>query len=61
MIRFDSKTRCYTDGKNYVHANVLRDYAHNKLGLKSRRGRFSKRTIAAYFLDVFGVTEEVAS
>jgi len=60
MIRFDRKTQCYTDGKNYIHAKEIRAYAGKRLGLKSQRGRLSRDTIAAYFLDVFNVSEEVA-
>ena len=61
MIRFDRKTKCYTDGKgNYVHASELRAYAKTKLGLGKNRGRLSRETISAYFLDVFNVSDEVA-
>lgn len=61
MIRFDRKTKCYTDGKgNYVHASVLRTYAKTNLGLGKDRGRLSRDTIGAYFLDVFNVADEVA-
>ena len=61
MIRFDRKTKCYTDGKgNYVHASVLRAYAKEKLGLGKQRGRLSRDTISAYFIDVFNVADEVA-
>ena len=60
MIRFDRKTQCWTDGKNYVHAREIRNYARARLGLKAHRGRFSRDTIAAYFLDVFNVSDEVA-
>ena len=56
MIRYDRKTKCYTDGKgNYVHASVLRTYAKTNLGLGKDRGRLSRDTIGAYFLDVFNV------
>jgi hypothetical protein len=60
MIMYDRKTRCYTDGRNYVHASTVRDYAVKKLGIKSQRGKLSRESIAAYFLDVFQVSDEVA-
>lgn len=60
MIRFDRKTQCYTDGKNYIHAKEIRAYGRSRLGLKTERGRLSRDTIAAYFLDVFNVNDEVA-
>ena len=60
MIRFDRKTLCWTDGKNYIHAKEIRTYAAARLGVKSTRGKLSRDTIAAYFLDVFNVSDEVA-
>jgi hypothetical protein len=60
MILYDRKTKCYSDGRNYVHASVIRDYAIKKLGIKSQRGRLSRESIGAYFLDVFQVSDEVA-
>lgn len=60
MIMYDRKTRCYSDGKHYVHASVIRDYATKKLGINSERGRLSRESISAYFLDVFHVSDEVA-
>ena len=61
MISYDRKTLCWTDGKNYIHAKEIRRYAIARLGVKSKRGKLSRSTIAAYFLDVFNVNEEVAS
>ncbi len=60
MIMYDRKTRCYSDGKHYVHASVIRDYQTKRLGIIALRGRLSRESIAAYFLDVFQVTDEVA-
>ena len=61
MIRYDRKTKCYTDGKgNYVHASELRIFSKQVLGNTKQRGRLSRETIAAYFLDVFNVADEVA-
>ena len=60
MILYDRKTKCYTDGKNYVHASVIRDFQCKKLGIISSRGRLSRESISAYFLDVFQVSDEVA-
>ncbi len=61
MIVYDRKTKCYTDGKgNYVHATELRKYAKTNLGLGKQKGRLSRETIGAYFLDVFNVADEVA-
>jgi hypothetical protein len=60
MIRFDRKTLCWTDGKNYIHAREIRKYANAKFGTKSKRGKLSRKTIGDYFLDVFNVNDEVA-
>lgn len=60
MIRYDRKTLCWTDGKNYIHAKEIRGYGRDKFGIKSKRGRLSRQTIADYFLDVFNVNDEVA-
>jgi hypothetical protein len=61
MIYYDRKTKCYTDGKgNYVHASELRMFSKQILGNTKQRGRFPRETIAAYFLDVFNVADEVA-
>lgn len=60
MIYLDSKTGCYTNGTHYVKASIIRKYAREKMGLKQLRGKLSRNSIAAYFLDVFGVHDEVA-
>ena len=60
MIRYDRKTLCWTDGKNYIHAKEIRTYANARLGVRAKRGKLSRDTIAAYFLDVFNVSDEVA-
>lgn len=60
MIRLDRKTKCYTDGKNYAHSSQIRAYAIENMGAKRQAGRLSREVIAAYFLDVFNVNEEVA-
>lgn len=60
MIYYDRKTKCYTDGQRYVHASQIRDFAASRLGYSKDRGRLSRDTIAAYFLDTFGISEEVA-
>ena len=60
MIMYDRKTRCYSDGKHYVHASSIRNYAKDRLGIKSERGKLSRESISAYFLDVFQVSDEVA-
>jgi hypothetical protein len=60
MIRFDRKTLCWTDGKHYVHAKEIRQYAIENSGMKARRGKLSREVIGTYFLDVFRVNDEVA-
>lgn len=60
MIRYDRKTLCWTDGKNYIHAKEIRTYATAKFGIKAKRGKLSRQTIADYFLDMFNVSDEVA-
>ena len=60
MIRYDRKTLCWTDGKNYIHAKEIRTYARAKFGIKAKRGKLSRQTIADYFLDMFNVSDEVA-
>ena len=61
MILYDRKTKCYTDGKgNYVHASQIRDFQASRLGKVAMRGWLSRDAIAAYFLDVFNVADEVA-
>lgn len=61
MIYLDSKTGCYTDGRNYVKAAAIRKYARERMGLKQLRGKLPRQTIADYFLDVFGVKEDVVA
>lgn len=60
MIYLDPKTGCYTDGRHYVKASVIRKYAREKMGLKQLRGKLSRDSIGAYFLDNFKVNDEVA-
>jgi hypothetical protein len=61
MIYLDPKTGCYTDGKNYVRARQIRLYAAQNMGVKTSKGKLPRDVIAAYFLDVFNVNEQVAS
>ena len=58
-IRFDRKSGAYTDGKHYVKASFIREYAKSKLGISQERGRLSREVLAAYFLDVHGVSADV--
>ena len=58
-IRFDRKSGAYTDGKHYVKASFIREYAKSKLGISQERGRLSREVLAAYFLDVHGVNADV--
>lgn len=60
MIYLDPKTGCYTDGKHYVAAREIRKFAAKRLGAAAPKGRLSKHQIATYFLDTYGVNEEVA-
>ncbi len=59
MIRYDRKSGAYTDGKHFVRASFIRDYAKKKLGMSQERGRISREVLAAYFLDVHGVSDDV--
>jgi hypothetical protein len=60
MIRFDRKSGAYTDGVgHYVKASFIRKYAIEKLGISQKRGRLSREVLAAYFLDVHGVSADV--
>ena len=61
MIHLDPKTGCYTDGRNYVKAAAIRKYARERMGLKQLRGKLPRQTIADYFLDNFGVKEDVVA
>ena len=58
-IRYDRKSGAYTDGKHFVRASFIRDYAKKKLGMSQERGRISREVLAAYFLDVHGVNDDV--
>ena len=55
LIRFDSTSGAWSDGKNYVKVQLIRRYAVESLGRKSTRGRLSREEISAYWLDRFGV------
>lgn len=59
MIRYDRKSGAYTDGKHFVRASFIRKYAQEKMGINQSRGRLSRTVLAAYFLDVHGVSDEV--
>jgi hypothetical protein len=60
MIRYDRKSGAYTDGAgHYVKAEFIRKYAIEKLGISQKRGRLSREVLAAYFLDVHGVSADV--
>ncbi len=39
--------------------SYIRDYAKKKLGMSQQRGRISREVLAAYFLDVHGVSADV--
>ena len=58
-IKYDRKSGAYTDGKHFVRASFIRDYAKKKMGISQSRGRLSRIVLAAYFLDVFGVSDDV--
>lgn len=59
VIKYDRKSGAYTDGKHYVKASFIRQYAKSKLGISQERGRLSRQVLAAYFLDVHGVSADV--
>jgi hypothetical protein len=59
MIKFDTTSGAWSDGKNYVKGQLIRRYAVESLGRKSVRGRLSKQEISAYWLDRFGVNADV--
>ena len=59
LIRFDSTSGAWSDGKNYVKGQIIRRYAIESLGRKSVRGRLSREEISAYWLDRFGVSADV--
>lgn len=60
MIKYDRNKSLWTDGKYFAHAKEIRYYAVNRLAKKETKGRLSREIIAAYFLDVHGVADEVA-
>jgi hypothetical protein len=47
MIKFDTTSGAWSDGKNYVKGQLIRRYAVESLGRKSVRGRLSKQEISA--------------
>jgi len=59
VIRFDSTSGAWSDGKNYVKGQIIRRYAIESLGRESTRGRLSREEISAYWLDRFGVSADV--
>ena len=59
VIRFDTTSGAWSDGKNYVKGQLIRRYAIESLGRKSVRGRLSREEISAYWLDRFGVNADV--
>jgi hypothetical protein len=59
VIRFDSTSGAWSDGKNYVKGQIIRRYAIESLGRQSTRGRLSREEISAYWLDRFGVSADV--
>ena len=59
LIRFDTTSGAWSDGKNYVKGQLIRRYAMESLGRKSVRGRLSRDEISAYWLDRFGVNADV--
>ena len=60
VIRFDSTSGAWSDGKNYVKGQIIRRYAIEFLGRKSVRGRLSREEISSYWLDKYGVNADVA-
>lgn len=60
MIYLDPKTGCYTDGRHYIKAAEIRKFARVKMGLTKAKGKLSREAISAYFIDHFGVIDEVA-
>jgi len=59
IIRFDSTSGAWSDGKNFVKGQLIRRYAIESLGRKSVRGRLSRDEISAYWLDRYGVNADV--
>lgn len=59
IIRFDSTSGAWSDGKNFVKGQLIRRYAIESLGRKSVRGRLSRDEISAYWLDRYGVSADV--
>jgi hypothetical protein len=59
LIKYDTTSGAWSDGKNYVKGQLIRRYAVESLGRKSVRGRLSKQEISAYWLDRFGVNADV--
>lgn len=59
LIKFDTTSGAWSDGKNYVKGQLIRRYAIESLGRKSVRGRLSRDEISAYWLDRFGVNADV--
>ena len=59
VIKFDTTSGAWSDGKNYVKGQLIRRYAIESLGRKSVRGRLSRDEISAYWLDRFGVNADV--
>jgi hypothetical protein len=59
VIRFDSTSGAWSDGKNYVKGQIIRRYAIESLGRQSTRGRLSREEISSYWLDRFGVSADV--
>lgn len=59
VIKFDMRSGAYSDGTRFVKAALIRKHAQDKLGKKPARGRLSKADIEAYWLDCFGVSENV--
>jgi hypothetical protein len=59
VIKFDTTSGAWSDGKNYVKGQLIRRYAVESLGRKSVRGRLSRQEISAYWLDRFGVNADV--
>jgi hypothetical protein len=59
VIKFDTTSGAWSDGKNYVKGQLIRRYAIESLGRTSVRGRLSRDEISAYWLDRFGVSADV--
>jgi hypothetical protein len=54
-IKYDRKSGAYTDGKHFVRASFIRDFAKKKLGMSQQRGRISRAVLAGVSVMVFSI------